>query len=217
MKISELSRTTGVPVASIKYFLREGLLPAGRATAATLAEYGEGHVRRLRLIKALTSLGGLSIAATREVLGAVDRAQGAEGALGAVSYALPVGSGRPEELPEGDAAAGAEVAELLTALGWRVPESSPHVEGLRVALGELRRLDAQYAPAELVAYARLAGSVASLDLERAAGIDDPVLLAERAVVVLAVCAPIFELLRRLAQEDLVRRRLGAGGGGVVLG
>lgn len=206
MKISELSRRTGVPVASIKYFLRQGLLPAGRATAATLAEYGEEHAQRLRLIKALTTLGGLSIAATRDVLGAVDRSHSGEGALGAISYALPVPGVRPDEVSEGDATAGAEVAELLAALEWQVPATSPHVEGLAAAVRELRRLDAQYAPGELVAYARLAESVARLDLERAVGIDDPVALAERAVVVLAVCAPVFELLRRLAQEDQVRRQ-----------
>ncbi|MFD6225974.1 MerR family transcriptional regulator [Streptomyces sp. NPDC060232] len=220
MKISELSRRTGVPVASIKYFLRQGLLPAGRATAATLAEYGEEHAQRLRLIKALTTLGGLSIAATRDVLGAVDQAHGVEGALGAVSYALPVpGTASPVADPGdasgGDATAGTEVAELLATLEWQVPGTSPHVEGLTAALRELRRLDAQYAPGELAAYARLAESVARLDLERAVGIDDPVSLAERAVVVLAVCAPVFELLRRLAQEDQVRRRVagGAGAGG----
>ncbi|KOU34464.1 transcriptional regulator [Streptomyces sp. WM6373] len=211
MKISELSRRTGVPVASIKYFLRQGLLPAGRATAATLAEYGEEHAQRLRLIKALTTLGGLSIAATRDVLGAVDQAHGVEGALGAVSYALPVPGVRPEEGSEGDATAGAEVTELLATLEWQVPGTSPHVKGLTAALKELRRLDAHYAPAELAAYARLAESVARLDLERAVGIDDPVSLAERAVVVLAVCAPVFELLRRLAQEDQVRRRVADGG------
>ncbi|MEW2587191.1 MerR family transcriptional regulator [Streptomyces virginiae] len=219
MKISELSRQTGVPVASIKYFLRQGLLPAGRATAATLAEYGEEHAQRLRLIKALTTLGGLSIAATRDVLGAVDQAHGAEGALGAVSYALPVpGTARPvaspgegaeaaERAKRAEGAEGVEVAELLAALEWQVPGTSPHVQGLTAALKELRRLDAQYAPGELAAYARLAESVARLDLERAVGIDDPVSLAERAVVVLAVCAPVFELLRRLAQEDQVRRRV----------
>ncbi|APU38561.1 MULTISPECIES: MerR family transcriptional regulator [unclassified Streptomyces] len=228
MKISELSRRTGVPVASIKYFLRQGLLPAGRATAATSAEYGDEHAQRLRLIKALTKLGGLSIAATREVLGAVDQAHGVEGALGAVSYALPVpGPARPVAVPGeagegqtgageaadgGDATAGAEVAELLAALEWQVPDTSPHVEALTAALKELRRLDAQYAPGELAAYARLAESVARLDLERAVGIDDPVSLVERAVVVLAVCAPVFELLRRLAQEDQVRRRAAAGAG-----
>ncbi|MFC9815856.1 MerR family transcriptional regulator [Streptomyces virginiae] len=213
MKISELSRQTGVPVASIKYFLRQGLLPAGRATAATLAEYGEEHAQRLRLIKALTTLGGLSIAATRDVLGAVDQAHGVEGALGAVSYALPVpGTAQPVASPGevAEGVEGGEVAELLAALEWQVPGTSPHVKGLTAALKELRRLDAQYAPGELAAYARLAESVARLDLERAVGIDDPVSLAERAVVVLAVCAPVFELLRRLAQEDQVRRRVAGG-------
>ncbi|MFA7761800.1 MerR family transcriptional regulator [Streptomyces sp. NRRL S-448] len=219
MKISELSRRTGVPVASIKYFLRQGLLPAGRATAATLAEYGEEHAQRLRLIKALTTLGGLSIAATREVLGAVDQAHSSESALGAVSYALPVpvaaqGAAGQEEEAGADATAGAEVADLLTELDWQAPGTSPHVKGLTAALEELRRLDAQYAPGELAAYARLAESVARLDLERAAGLDDPVALAERAVIVFAICAPVFELLRRLAQEDQVRRRVaGAGRGG----
>ncbi|WP_030759756.1 MULTISPECIES: MerR family transcriptional regulator [unclassified Streptomyces] len=225
MKISELSRRTGVPVASIKYFLRQGLLPAGRATAATLAEYGEEHAQRLRLIKALTTLGGLSIAATREVLGAVDQAHSSESALGAVSYALPVPvaaqgtagqetAAAAEAEPAAEATAGAEVAQLLADLDWQAPVTSPHVQGLTVALEELRRLDAQYAPGELAAYAGLAESVARLDLERAAGLDDPVALAERAVIVFAICAPVFELLRRLAQEDQVRRRVaGAGRGG----
>ncbi|MFD4920820.1 MerR family transcriptional regulator [Streptomyces goshikiensis] len=216
MKISELSRRTGVPVASIKYFLRQELLPAGRATAATLAEYGDEHVQRLRLIKALTALGGLSIAATRNVLAAIDQADSSEGALGAVSYALPVpvaaqSATGDEEEAEADATAGAEVAELLAALDWQAPGTSPHVQGLTSALKELRRLDARYAPGELAAYARLAESVARLDLERAAGVDDPVALAERAVIVFAICAPVFELLRRLAQEDQVRRRLAGDG------
>ncbi|MEU9377561.1 MerR family transcriptional regulator [Streptomyces sp. NPDC048255] len=216
MKISELSKRTGVPVASIKYFLRQGLLPAGRATAATLAEYGEEHAQRLRLVKALTTLGGLSIAATRDVLGAIDQAHSSEGALGAVSYALPVplaaqrAAGHEEEAGA-DATAGAEVAELLAALDWQAPGTSPHVKGLTAALKELRRLDAQYAPGELAAYARLAESVARLDLERAVGLDDPVALAERAVIVFAICAPVFELLRRLAQEDQVRRRVAGDG------
>ncbi|MFK0222694.1 MerR family transcriptional regulator [Streptomyces vinaceus] len=218
MKISELSRRTGVPVASIKYFRREGLLPAGRATAATLAEYGEEHAQRLRLIKALTTLGGLSIAATREVLGAVDQAHSSEGALGAVSYALPVpvagqSPATPAEEAGAESAAGAEVAELLAELDWRTPDTSPHVQGLTSALKELRRLDARYAPGELAAYAKLAEAVARLDLERAAGLDDPVALAERAVIVFAICAPVFELLRRLAQENQVRRRVADGGAG----
>ncbi len=153
------------------------------------------------------------------MLGAVDQAHSSESALGAVSYALPVpvaaqGATGQEEEAGADATAGAEVADLLTELDWQAPGTSPHVKGLTAALEELRRLDAQYAPGELAAYARLAESVARLDLERAAGLDDPVALAERAVIVFAICAPVFELLRRLAQEDQVRRRVaGAGRGG----
>ncbi|WP_424887300.1 MerR family transcriptional regulator [Streptomyces sp. XH2] len=213
MKISELSRTTGVPVASIKYFRRQGLMPAGKATAATLAEYGQEHVQRLRLIKALTTLGGLSIAATRDVLTAVDQAHSTESALGAVSYALPV---PVAESPVGDAdreaeigsAAEAEVAALIAAMDWQAPGTSPHVQGLTAALRELKRLDADYRPGELAAYAELARAAARLDLDRAATFDeDPVALAEQAVIVFALSAPVLELLRRLAQEDQVRRRI----------
>ncbi|MGC5365224.1 MerR family transcriptional regulator [Streptomyces sp. DT24] len=71
MRISELSRRSGVPVATIKYYIREGMLPPGRATSATQAEYGDQHVRRLRLVRALIGVRGLSVSATREVLRAV--------------------------------------------------------------------------------------------------------------------------------------------------
>ncbi|MFD9902710.1 MerR family transcriptional regulator [Streptomyces sp. NPDC059063] len=214
MKISELSRTTGVPVASIKYFRRQGLLPAGRATAATLAEYGEEHVQRLRLIKALTTLGGLSIAATREVLSAVDQAHTTDGTLRAISYALPVpvvhtpAVDAADEAREAAAeeAARTDVADLIAAMGWQVSDTSPHVEGLTAALRELRRLDADYQPDRLAAYADLAQSVARLDLERAAGLAESPGLAEQAVIVLALSGPLLELMRRLAQEDQVGRR-----------
>ncbi|MGW1197540.1 MerR family transcriptional regulator [Streptomyces sp. NPDC002536] len=211
MKISELSRRTGVPVASIKYFRREGLLPAGRATAATLAEYGDEHVQRLRLIKALTTLGGLSIAAARDVLTAVDQSESADGTLKAISYALPVPvaqapAGDADEEAEAEAAAAADVAGLIAAMDWQVPDASPHVQGLTTALRELRRLDADYRPERLVHYAELAHSVARLDMERAAAFENSPTLAEQAVIVLALSGPLLELLRRLAQEDQVRRR-----------
>ncbi|MEW2527023.1 MerR family transcriptional regulator [Streptomyces sp. NPDC047071] len=217
MKISELSQRTGVPVASIKYFRRQGLLPAGRATAATLAEYGEEHVQRLRLIKALTTLGGLSIAATGDVLAAVDRADSTDGTLKAISYALPVPvaqapAGDEEREAAAEAAAEADAAELIAAMDWQVPDDSPHVQGLTTVLRELRRLDANYRLDRLAAYGELARSIARLDLERAADFDDSPALAEQAVVVLALSGPVLELLRRLAQEDQVRRRMEAAGG-----
>jgi len=72
MRISELSRVSGVPVATIKFYLRENLLHEGIRTAATQAQYDESHVARLRLIRALLGPGGLSIAAAHRVIGAIE-------------------------------------------------------------------------------------------------------------------------------------------------
>ena len=38
MRISDLAETTGVPVHTLKYYLREGLLMPGEATSRTRAE-----------------------------------------------------------------------------------------------------------------------------------------------------------------------------------
>ena len=72
MRVGELSRRSGVSVASIKYYLREGLLPAGERTSPNQASYDDGHLRRLRMIRALIDVGGLSVVATRDVPAAVD-------------------------------------------------------------------------------------------------------------------------------------------------
>ena len=209
MKISELSRESGVPVASIKWFKREGLLPEGRARSATMVEYGPDHVKRLRLIKALTTIGGLSIAATREVLVAIDEARSPAQTLKAVSYAMPVPVGAHARTAADEGAAEVEsrpeVDDLMTTMGWDVDGDSPHVKGLATTLREMERMGVGLPPDALMTYARLAGSAARLDIERAAGVDDQMALAERAATSLALSGPLLELLRRIAQEDCVRR------------
>lgn len=72
MRISALSDRTGVPIGTIKYYLREGLLAPGERTSRTTAEYGEPHVERLRLVRALVDTGGLGIAAVRRIVDVLD-------------------------------------------------------------------------------------------------------------------------------------------------
>jgi DNA-binding transcriptional MerR regulator len=72
MRISELSSQTGVPIATIKFYLREKLLPEGIRTSATQAQYDESHVARLRLIRALLGPAGLSVAAAQQVILAIE-------------------------------------------------------------------------------------------------------------------------------------------------
>jgi DNA-binding transcriptional MerR regulator len=72
VRISELSSHTEIPVATIKFYLRENLLHDGVRTAATQAQYDQSHVARLRLIRALIGPGGLSIAAAHQVIQAIE-------------------------------------------------------------------------------------------------------------------------------------------------
>src|SRR5258706_7366806 len=105
MKIAELSGRSGTSIASIKYYLREGLLPAGAATGRNQAEYDEAHIRRLRLIRALIDIGGLSIASARAVLAAVDQPDlDGHSLMGAAHQELSRPSRLDRASPEGQAA-----------------------------------------------------------------------------------------------------------------
>ncbi|MEW2299675.1 MerR family transcriptional regulator [Streptomyces sp. NPDC006655] len=216
MRISELSRRSGVPVATIKYYRREGLLPEGRALNPTTVEYDEEHIQRLRLIRSLIQLGGLSVARTREVLEAVDRPLDAFETLGVVHHALPVPSAETNDQKGGEregvadegvsGGAGARVEALIENMGWQISDASPHRPALAESLAALSRLGTDYTAAELIPYARLATATADLDFAQFEGIEDRIALAERAVVLTVLFEPVVRLLRRLAQEDANHRR-----------
>src|SRR6476659_9417694 len=107
MRISELSARSGVSVATLKYYLREGLLHAGLATSATTATYDESHLERVRLIRALIDSGGLSVAAARRVTDALDTPPPARhDLLGVAHGALSGGPISPEAGSAATAAAG---------------------------------------------------------------------------------------------------------------
>lgn len=218
MRISELSRRSGVPVATIKYYRREGLLPEGRALNPTAVEYGEEHIQRLRLIRSLIQLGGLSVARAREVLDAVDRPLDEFQTLAVVHHALPVPSagndgkgGTDDEADRADGeampgGAAARVEALIRSMGWQISDQSPHRPALATSLAALERLGAGYTADDLIPYAQLATSTADLDFAQFEGIEDRITLAERAVVLSVLFEPVVRLLRRLAQEDANHRR-----------
>lgn len=112
MRISELSSHTEIPVATIKFYLRENLLHEGVRTAATQSQYDQSHVARLRLIRALLGPGGLSIAAAHQIIRAIEEP--------------------PESVHEllgvaADAVAGPNLEDALRALdeaGFQLPEGA---------------------------------------------------------------------------------------------
>ena len=56
MRIGELARGTGCPVETIRYYEREGLLPAPTRSRGNYRRYGEEHFERLRFIRHCRSL-----------------------------------------------------------------------------------------------------------------------------------------------------------------
>lgn len=72
VQLKELSRRSGISAASIKYYLREDLLPAGESRHPTLAEYSDVHLVRLELITALRKIVGLSIGQIKTLVSAID-------------------------------------------------------------------------------------------------------------------------------------------------
>ncbi|MFI6011203.1 MerR family transcriptional regulator [Streptomyces sp. NPDC051243] len=202
MRISELSRRSGVAVTTIKYYLREGLLQPGRQTAATQAEYDEHHLRRLKLIRALTGVRGLSVSTTREVLDALAEHTGdTHRVLG-----LTLGSVAPAQEPAGQVPESVEVDALVKELGWDVHQAAPARVTLAETLSSLRSLGVPVDWRVLLPYARLAERTAVLDLDQLGGLDDPLEVAERALLLTVLLEPALLALRRMAQENESARR-----------
>ncbi|MET9463936.1 MerR family transcriptional regulator [Streptomyces sp. NPDC006544] len=212
MRLAELSERSGLPTATIKYYLREGLLPAGRRVGATTSEYDEGHVRRLRLVRALIQVGGLSVAKVREVLGHVDdESLGRTIRLGAALWALPQGP-EPDEEDGAVASARLEVDRLLHLLGWSTARElgalSPVHRSLVVAVATLIRLGYPW-DAELMApYAELMHQAAVRDLDFVETHPSETEQVETSVAATVLFQPVLKALHRLAQEEESARRYG---------
>lgn len=200
MRISELSEETGVPVPTIKYYLREQLLPEGERSAPTQAAYGEVHVQRLRVIRALIE-SGVSIAGTRRVLDALNNPPAsAHELLGAAHAAIT---------PATDAALDLTAAEeLVTGLGWKPGMCDEAVlHGVARALQGLERAGFDVPRANLPVYLKTMREIADAEI---AGV--PTESAEAAVryVVLGsvLVEPLLLALRRVAQQVASAERFG---------
>ncbi|MFJ9762544.1 MerR family transcriptional regulator [Streptomyces erythrochromogenes] len=211
---------------TIKYYLREGLLPAGELTSPNQASYGDAHERRLRLVRALLEVGGLSLAAIGEVLAAVDDGDGpVHNLLGAAAQRLVPeyggggASGDGAGGTGGDGGAGgaedaetvlarARVARLIEDRGWRIASGHRAAEALVTALASLQRVGHGGFMDVLDDYAEAAGRVGRADLDYTARRVAREDLVEAVVVGTVLGDAIFAALRRMAQADASFRTFG---------
>lgn len=214
MRLAELSERGGITTATVKYYLREGLLPPGRRVTATQSEYDESHLRRLRLIRALTQVGGLPMTTVREVLAVVDDdSQDQHGRIGAAVWALPHG---PETTGGDPAASAAEstTRALLESVGWSFGRlagpASPAYRKLVDAVAALHRLGYPCEVENLLPYAEAASRLARTELDLLESYDDVEEQIEATVACTVLYEPVLLSLRRLAEAEECNRRFGGG-------
>ncbi|HEX6527790.1 MAG TPA: MerR family transcriptional regulator [Streptosporangiaceae bacterium] len=205
--MAELSRRSQVPVATIKYYLREGLLPQGNPTAATRAEYHQAHLRRLRLIRALVETGEIPVAGIRHILAVMDdQPVSPHDLFGAVQYSHGRQPGRPSR-DSGWQAAAREVDEMIAGLGWTITADAPARALLVSALAALRSTGARLGPS-LHAYASAMATLAASEVAAVAPAPDgksQMEFAEGAVVAMVLYERVLIAMRRLAYENASAR------------
>jgi DNA-binding transcriptional MerR regulator len=201
MRIADLSRESGVPVPTIKYYVREGLLQPGEFTSPNQAHYDDSHVRQLKLIRALVDVGGLSIAATRDVLASIDDPGGSvRETIGKVQYATT-----PKRNYEADqqtrAAARREVEDLIVRRGWQVKSTAPARQLLAEAIAALHALGQDDLLTKLDDYAEAAEMIASSDLTAIRRRGNLESMVEGVAIGTVLGDVLLAALRRLAQEN----------------
>ncbi len=209
MLVSELAERADVPVATVKYYLREGLLPPGDVTGPRRAEYDEAHVRRLRILRALREVGGAPVSALQIIVDAVeDDSRPMHDVLCQVSDALSP----PLPVDGPDQVAAPQVNEVIAGVGW----TGIRKDGAaRLRLAELVQLVSEElltVDTEILAYyARLADELCRTEIALIDTTKDRQGTLEDMVVGEAVFGEILTLLRRLGHEHYQEQRRLEGG------
>ncbi|PRX19377.1 MerR family transcriptional regulator [Actinoplanes italicus] len=199
MRISDLSRQSGIPVATIRFYLREKLLPPGTMTARNQAEYDERHLRRIRFVRALTNMAALDLTSVRELVSMVD------------DHAIPLPEvfrnlnrllyphGSPAPRSESIAEAQNEIDGFIHRMDWRNREESAGPEALAQVVATLRSLGCDDDLGFLENFAEAASRLAVAEMELLPASTDDV--DRGAMIARAVMFKVaFQVLHRMAHE-----------------
>jgi|GEM_PF-590106 len=160
MRISELAKESRTPVATIKYYIREGLLPAGTPVNARQSDYGTQHLERLRLIRGLMHVLGASIEQVRDVIDVIHQPdQEPWEAMKFATEAIPA----PHQHEESRAG---KARVVLEQFGLPCSPEHPAVRHLDVALAFAEEIGMAMSSEQLAVYVEAARRTARADIER---------------------------------------------------
>ena len=207
MRISELSAATGVPLPTVKYYLREGLLPAGERTARNQAEYGPEHIARLRLVRALIEVGGLSVADTRGVLAAADdRDLPLDHVMGAAHDAVTNRARLARTEPEWSRARDV-VLLLADQRGWSLEPDAPAIDQAADAIAAVLAMDVPALQPLIDVYADHVEDMARREVEAVLSMGPSEEVVRGVVIGTIVGEALLNSLRLLAQQSVSRQLL----------
>jgi DNA-binding transcriptional MerR regulator len=198
VRISELADRAGVPLPTVKYYLREGLLAPGTATSRTGATYDRSHLARLRVLRILRDVGDVPIERLRDIVAALEREDGdVHDVLCEATDAL---APAPVRAPTPDATARADA--LIAEAGW---------DGVRPDAAERATLAATLdvvvatgmdrgGLAVLASYVDAADRLGALDVATLDDTTDRAGILRQMVVGEVVFGELLRSLRRLAEE-----------------
>lgn len=211
MRMADLTKRAGVTSATVKWYIRIGLIPRGEPTARNQAAYDDRHLHRIRLIRALLEVGRLSVEQVQQLLTAVDDPSLSPADIAAAAHAA---ISRPAAHADSDEALPA-VDDYLRSRGWSIAPGSPARHDLAAVLSALGRLAGpvgidQAAPPAATGpeIARLldpyADALEPLAAAEVAGLpprEQRAELVERIVLGTVLMGQAISALRRLAQES----------------
>lgn len=191
LRISDLAQRAGVPVATIKFYLREGLLHPGRARNRTQSDYDESHVRRIHLIRALTDGARLSLADVAHVVALLEDPPPRHELLGQAQETLLRGATDVEPIDPWVAEQYGDTCDprLLTLLSKQ--------------LDAVRRSGAYLGPAQLEAFTSATAHIAEADV--ASVPDDQDAAVRQVIVGTAMSGPVLRTMRLIAQQRVALR------------
>jgi len=208
--MSELSTATATPVPTLKYYLREGLLPAGERTSPNQAQYDDTHVERVRLVRALLEVGGLSVAQAATVIRVLDDDTiPLSSVFGVAQRAVTVPPAlTPAAADSGTLSGGAaRIAALCERRGWSVYPTNPGLEIAARVLDTYSALELDLITDEVLEpYAEAADLMASADLAAVASAPNQAEMTTVVAVGTVLGDALLAGLRRIAQEAESFRR-----------
>jgi len=205
MRISELAAISGTPVATIKYYVREGLLAGGERLGENRTEYTDEHAHRLRLIRSLLEVGKLSISSATAVLATLDDpslpiAETFDVAQRALTRdaVSAVSDPTPESLARVDA--------LVESVGWRECQGNVGRDIVAQVMDAFNRVGYPLKDEYFRSYAQAAEIAAGADLSEVGAIPDPADRTELMVVGTILGDSLALGLRRIAQAHMTAER-----------